>query len=317
MTERLDPWVSATIREEIERRFYAKINDQADLVKLVNNPEFMAAPDQHVGLFSDHGVIHARDIANQVLDVLATCHGVLIPRRDPHRFALMQGYGVLLAYFHDIGMIDFSIFGRSMHPEFAAQAVFDPLLDDLIDAIWRENSGGLAWHLLLLSDEGLLTQEPKLVLREMLSLSIGHSKAKIPVAMLNDPETLRTTLIQTVTTELHALYAQQQMRKQYADAQELPPGAEDGRLNPKLARFAHLFPHDAYCWLVDQSPALLDFVEDVIDTIRVLRRGGCAASTWLCIGYIGPLSGLCGPIQRQLCLCTAPWCGSCLPAGVV
>ena len=128
-----------------------------------------------------------RDIANQVLDVLATCHGVLIPRRDPQRFALMQGYGVLLAYFHDIGMVDFSVFGRSMHPEFAAQAVFDPLLDDLIDAIWRENSGGLAWHLLLLSDEGLLTQEPKMVLREMLSLSICHSKTKIPVAMLNDP----------------------------------------------------------------------------------------------------------------------------------
>ncbi len=120
MTERLDPWVSATIRDEIERRFYAKINEQADLVRLVNDPEFMAAPDQHVGLFSDHGVVHARDIANQVLDVLASCHGVLIPRRDPQRFALMQGYAVLLAYFHDVGMIDFSVFGRSMHPEFAA-----------------------------------------------------------------------------------------------------------------------------------------------------------------------------------------------------
>ncbi len=105
----------------------------------------------------------------------------------------------------------------------------------------------------------------------MLSLSICHSKTKIPVAMLNDPETLRITLIQTVTTELHALFAQQQMHKQHSDAHRPQPGTENEQLNPKIERYAHLFPDEAYCWLVDQSPALLDFVEDVIDTIRALR----------------------------------------------
>ena len=196
MSDHLDRWVSTNIRNEIEQRFYAKVNDQANFNRLARDPQFMAAPNEHVGLFSDHGVVHARDIASQILTVLANCHGVLIPRRSSQRLAFMQGCGVLLAYFHDIGMSDFSVFGRSMHPEFAAQAVFDPALDDLIAAIWSENSGGLAWRLRTLADEGLIPQEPQMMLREILSLSICHSKSKIPVALLKDPNHLRDKMIE-------------------------------------------------------------------------------------------------------------------------
>ena len=177
MSERLDRWVSTSIRDEIERRFYAKINEQASLSHLADDPAFMAAPAQHVGLFADHGVVRTRDVAHQVLDVLATAHGILIPRRSPQRFTFMQGYGVLLAYFHDIGMIDFSAFGRTMHPEFAAQAVFEPALDDLIDRIWLENSGGLAWTLLTLVDRGVIRQDPKLLLpRTTVALKLPQQK---------------------------------------------------------------------------------------------------------------------------------------------
>ncbi len=274
MSDRLDRWVSAAIRDEIEDRFYAQINAQATLGRLARDPEFMAAPAQHVGLFADHGVEHVRDVANQVLTVLATCHGVLIPRRDARRLALMQGYGVLLAYFHDIGMIDFSSFGRAMHPEYAAQAVFDPALDDLIESIWRENSAGLAWHLLTLAKQGQLRQDPKLVLRELLSLSLCHSKSKAPVTMLNDRHALRANLIETVTTDLRVLYAEQRRRKQpQSQTQPQPQNDVTGseRLNPQIARFAHLFPDTAYGWLVDGSPALAEFVDDVIDTLRALR----------------------------------------------
>lgn len=274
MSDRLDRWVSAAIRDEIEGRFYARINEQATLSRLVRDPEFMAAPAHHVGLFADHGVGHVRDVANQVITVLATCHGVLIPRRDARRFALMQGYGVLLAYFHDIGMIDFSGFGRTMHPEYAAQAVFDPALDDLIESIWRENSAGLAWRLLTLTEQGQLHQDPKLVLRELLSLSLCHSKSKAPVTLLNDRQALRTSIIQAVTTDLRVLYAEQRRRKQAQPQSQSPPqsdGTGGERLNPQLARFAHLFPDKAYRWLVDSSPVMSDLVDDVIDTLRALR----------------------------------------------
>ncbi|MCB0137513.1 MAG: hypothetical protein KDD75_20590, partial [Caldilineaceae bacterium] len=89
MTEYLDRWLSAAIRHEIEQRFYRRINEQASLERLIDDPDFMTAPLNHVGLFADHGVVHVRDVANQVLNVLDVCHGVLIPPRPPQRFAFM------------------------------------------------------------------------------------------------------------------------------------------------------------------------------------------------------------------------------------
>jgi hypothetical protein len=47
-------------------------------------------------------------------------------------------------------MRDFSAFGRAMHPEFAAQAVFRGDFDDLVDAIYEENSGNAPWRALSL-----------------------------------------------------------------------------------------------------------------------------------------------------------------------
>lgn len=270
MSDHLDRWVSTKIRNEIEQRFYAKVNEQANFNRLARDPLFLAAPNEHVGLFSDHGIVHARDIASQILTVLANCHGVLIPRRSSQRFTFMQGCGVLLAYFHDIGMSDFSPFGRSMHPEFAAQAVFDPALDDLITAIWLENSGGLAWRLRSLADEGLIPQEPQMILREILSLSICHSKSKIPVALLNDPGQLREKMIAIITPDLHWLYAQQQLNSR-AQGSETSGQHAARQPNPKLDRFSHLFPDHAFLWLIADNPVLKSLVEDVIDTLRALR----------------------------------------------
>ncbi len=271
MTEHLDRWVSAAIRDEIEHRFYRRINAQASLERLIDDPAFLAAPLNHVGLFADHGVVHVRDVASQVLTVLDVCHGVLIPSRTPRRFAFMQGYGVLLAYFHDIGMVDFSAFGRAMHPEFAAQAMFDPALEDLIEAIWQENSGGLAWQLLALAQRGELEQEPKQALRELLSLSIGHSKSKVPMAVLNEPGALRRTLVKAATSDLRVLYAEQQARKGKPVAH--PANGERATMHPHshLARAAQPLPPDAYGWLTDRRPALVELAEDAIDTVRALR----------------------------------------------
>ncbi len=271
MNEQLDRWVSAAIRDEIEQRFYRLVNEQARLDRLIDDPDFMAAPLNHVGLFADHGVVHVRDVANQVLAVLDVCHGVLIPPRPPRRFAFMQGYGVLLAYFHDIGMVDFSAFGRAMHPEFAAQAVFDPALDSLIDAIWQENSGGLAWHLLSLAQRGELEQEPAHVLRELLALSIGHSKSKVPVDLLNDPGALRRTLVKAVTSDLRALYAEQQAQKGKPAAVDRDGNGAAGRSPSPLALAAQPLPPDAFGWLTDGRPALVELAEDAVDTVRALR----------------------------------------------
>lgn len=51
-------------------------------------------------------------------------------------------------------MVNFSRFGRAMHPEFAAQWVFSPEFDPLLETLWDENCGNLAWRLTQLASKG-------------------------------------------------------------------------------------------------------------------------------------------------------------------
>jgi hypothetical protein len=72
----------------------------------------------------------------------------------------MCEHGVVLALLHDIGMVDFSIFGRMMHPEVAAQAVFSGELEDVIELIWQENDSHVVSRLADLSEEGVFSVSP-------------------------------------------------------------------------------------------------------------------------------------------------------------
>lgn len=257
----LDSYLSAGLRTRIEERFYARVNEQARLAVLLHDPTFQTAPERHVGLFSDHGVVHVRDVAQQILTVLDRVHGVLIPRRSPERFRLMQGVGVLLAYFHDIGMADTSAFGRAIHPEFAAQALFRPENDALIEAIWQENSGGLTAWLTQWCAAGYLPGPPQVRLRELLALTVCHSKSKAPVAVLNDRQRLRALLLRVIGVDLPTLYAQQRQTM----TQAAPAFTVD------LRRYYPAFPTDAFSWLLSCQPEVMAFVDDLIDTVRALR----------------------------------------------
>lgn len=91
MSQPLDRWISAEIRNQIENRFYAKVNQQAAFEQLRQNPEFMASLRDQVGLFSDHGVVHVRDVAQQLLYVLEASQGILMAHRPPLQFARLCG----------------------------------------------------------------------------------------------------------------------------------------------------------------------------------------------------------------------------------
>ena len=210
----LNRYLSEEIRAQIEQNYYAKVEQQAKLDSLIKDKDFLADPMHHVGLYSDHGVVHVRDVAQNILQVLEVINGVLIPKTDNYiQFEGMKAFGVMLAYIHDIGMRDFSAFGRFMHPEFAAQEVFSPAFDDIVDVIWDDNCGNIAWGLVYFFEEGLLTQSPKLILREMLSLAVGHSKSKVPIAVLNNPAKLRAMMMQTISVNLQHLYHEQRVNK--------------------------------------------------------------------------------------------------------
>jgi hypothetical protein len=251
-SDELNNYLCTDVRREIEQRYYARVNSGARLEQLIQNSEFLRDPAHHVALFPDHGAVHVRDVANQILRVLDVVHGVLVPSRSPERFHFMKAYGVLVAYVHDIGMFDFSPFGRAMHPEFAAQAVLDAQFDDLIAAIFAQDCGSLVQHLADLARRGAFQTPLVTVLREMLALSMCHSKSKVPVKLLNDPKKLRERMLHTVTTDLKVLY----LEKQVDQAQVPTPNHQTG---------------DAFRWLISENAAAHELTRDVLDTLRTLR----------------------------------------------
>lgn len=290
----LDTFLPAAIRSTLEERYYARINAQSQFEVLQSDPDFLQSLDLHVALFSDHGVVHVRDVAQQQLSILELAHGVLLPSRPPPRLERMRGYGVLVAYLHDIGMVDFSSFGRAMHPEFACQAVYDPAMDDVVQAMWEHNCGNIPRYLLNLANEGVLAQPPLVILRELLALSMCHSKSKVPIAVLNEPERLRALLVTTLSTKLRHLFHEQQIHTARARLTALAADdvrrvegetalaqalaafdelcqLETDRHNPHLARYYQNPRQEAFCWLVSPHPQLQALVADAIDTLRVLR----------------------------------------------
>lgn len=286
----------------IEQHYYAQVTEQSKLEIVVQDPDFLKNPLKHVALYSDHGILHGRDIASKIVQVIQQINGLLIPNRSSSRLEFMLGYGAMLAYLHDIGMKNFSAFGRAMHPEFAAQLMFTPEFDTWVNLLWQENSGNVAWRLMNLSIQGVLVQEPKLVLREMLALSMAHSKSKVPIEILNDVHCLRETMQRCVGTELHYLYHQQQVaiaEKKIAQQKTLAENAAEidclsqqleavkarlaqftartdaaKRLNPEIEQHygdSDQFKQIAFSWLVADAPEVQQLILDVIDTVRALR----------------------------------------------
>lgn len=255
-------------RAHIEQNYYARVNAQAHIEQFFNDPQFWASPGQHPALFSDHGVVHVRDVARRILLVLDTINGVLIPRRTPVDLEnFLYGYSVMLAYLHDIGMADLSAFGRAMHPEFAAHAVFTEAFDEWIDQLWTGNSGNVARRLTALSEKGILKRSPQIILRELLSLSIGHSKSKIPITVLDDPASLRAQMQHIISHSLRDLY----IRRQIAQGKPVELRKEDQQPPAFLSRYDSGFVTQSYDWLVDESAEARQLVSDVTDTLRALR----------------------------------------------
>jgi CRP-like cAMP-binding protein len=260
--DELDAFLSAALRAEIETRYYARVNEQARLERALQDPLFFQNCESHPALFPDHGVVHVRDVARQVISVLDAAEGMLIPAHPAERRQFLKSYGVLLAYLHDMGMSDFSPFGRTMHAEFAAQAPFAPELAGFVEAVWRGNCGGLAARLSRLAAEGALACPPEVVLRELLALAGCHRKSSIPVALLNAPARLRRRLQAILTTDLHILY-------EAGAAPENLPRTPD-RL-ACLQPFYADFERQSFAWLEAKAGPLGELRDEAIDTLRALR----------------------------------------------
>ncbi len=263
----LDVYLPQAIRLWVEDTFYRPINDRATLEYLsAHNPKFLV--ESPAALYSDHGIVHVRDVATRIIEVLDVINGVLIPRRSARDLNMfMKSYGVLLAYLHDIGMREFTPFARYMHPELASQFIFSADFDDIVDEIWSENYGNLAWRLLTLAREGELAQSPEIVLRELMALCVCHSKSKVPAALLSQPARLRPVLQRSIGMDLQALYNIQKRGVEPGEAR-LPIGA-DRRV--ALERYYADFEAESFHWLLAGTPGTLRLFQDASDTLRALR----------------------------------------------
>ncbi|MCW3100814.1 MAG: TerB-like [Chthonomonadaceae bacterium] len=303
LTVQVERYLPAEIRTGIEENYYARTRAQGMLDHFAQDPAFLENPGSHLALYTDHGPVHARDVARQVLRVLDIANGLLIPRRTAGRWEFMRGYAVMLAYIHDIGMMDNTPFGREMHAEFATQEVFSARFDAWIETIWNENSGNMAWRLLDLNRRGEMAQDPKRVLREMLSMANAHSKTKVPVAVLNDVQALRRTMQFALGMDLRSLHLKQQIDRVRSNA--IPPpeveldqetieelagslltaesrlqqgsGSPDLCNSPNREGQTHYqdYMQESFAWLVADQESMRNLVGDVVDTLRTLR---CADS---------------------------------------
>ena len=297
----LDQYLPEEIRRIIEQNYYAKVNEGTRLEALINDEVFLADPEHHVATFSDHGIVHARDVALLVLQVLDAVHGIIIPERPAQRLRFMKGYAVMLAYVHDIGMADFSKSGRAMHAEVATQVVFSNEFDAIVTALWDQNVGNVPWRLANLYQRDALAVNPILVLRELLSLAVCHSKSSVPAPLLADRAALRSLMQETASVDLHYQYEQKQLDRARtaldAGTRRSPasgkyhgayPGrgstrastpttsAHDGipqneRFSPQIERDYDDFGQQAYAWLLSANPDVRALIEDVIDSIRAVR----------------------------------------------
>jgi len=283
-----EKYLSETFRDFIESRFYHRIAEKARLEHLKFDDTFLRSPIKHIGLYSDHGTVHVRDVAAQTLQVIHRVNGVLIPRREGEDLAFMRAYGLHLAYLHDIGMVNFSDYGRFMHPEYAARYVFRPEFEGIFQQMWEDNSGQLPTYLQqqLAGCEDLGT--PRRLFRELLALSVTHSKSKVPISVLNAPGQLQAFMRTILSHSLETLYYRQKLERLRRKMEQEPGGGWDKKIaklekkrerfrasGPKedsfMLSFYEDFQGEGFRWLTDGRPRLRRLFLNVLDTLRCLR----------------------------------------------
>jgi hypothetical protein len=257
--EAIDELLPPRLREVLEERYWRPIEEAARLDALAKDASFLADPVDHQALYSDHGTVHARDIAASFVSLAATADGLLLARRPPERQAFLVACGLLLTYLHDVGMVDQTPVGRRLHPITAAHVAFGAGVDDVV-AHLLAGDGPVAGRLREVEAESSFAAPPDVVLRELLSLSVAHSKSTVPAPMLDDRAGLQRLVRHVVFADLAA------HRSGTVDVRaggDPPLTANADRYTDPLGQ--------SFAWLVSVEPAQARLADDVVDAVRVLR----------------------------------------------
>jgi hypothetical protein len=255
----LDEHLPRAIRTDLEERLWRPIEAQATLEALYDDPAFIADPGHHPAIFADHGVVHVRDVAAGLVRLLDTIDGVLLPARPPARRQFVETLGVALAYLHDIGMVDMSVDGRRSHAVYAAQAAFGSDVDTLVEHLL--GPGIVRERLDSIGATVPFATPLELVVREILSTSVAHSKSTVPGPVLDDRVALRRLLQRAAFTPMDLLRAD----RGRPSASPEPPIAFEANTD------LYEDPTRSFEWVAASSGPHADLADDVIDAVRALR----------------------------------------------
>ena len=256
----LDGLLDAEVRRLIEQRFWEPVEASATIEVLRHDEVFLANPTAHPSMFADHGVVHVRDIAASFIGLATTVNGRLLAARPSDRQTFLLAYGLLITYLHDTGMFDQTSEGRRVHAVFGAQLAFSTAMDDVIDLL-VEGSGPVIDRLQKVDADAPFLVPIDMVLREVMSLTVAHSKSTVPPAVLDDRAAFRRLMMRSVFTDLGT---------HKASGRTPDAGAGPIEFSVNIDRYDDPMT-EAFGWLVSGAVQHERLVDDVIDAVRVLR----------------------------------------------
>ena len=257
----IDLYIPEDVRAILEQRFWHSVEETSTLESFSGDGTIVSSPETHPALFSDHGIVHARDVAARTLELADVADGRLLPARPVDRLEFVTALAVLLAYIHDAGMNDPTREGRRLHPIYAAQLPFSGAMDDVLARLW-ENAGPVVSRIGSVGPVAPFQAPDGVVLRELASLSVGHSKSMVPATLFGDFPRLRRALLRAVFVELE-------------DHRRARAGLDpDGDLPSPLGSNARWYADpilDAFAWLDSPHPVHRALADDVVDAVRLVR----------------------------------------------
>src|SRR3954452_19378519 len=254
VSDLIDRYVPAEARAILEERFWLTVEENSTLEAFSVDETVASAPELHPALFSDHGIVHCRDVAAGTLELAGIVDGRLLPARPVERREFVEALAVLIAYIHDVGMNDPTREGRRVHAIYAAQIPFSGAMDDVLALMW-ESRGPVVSRIESAGSASPFRVPGEVILRELAALALAHSKSMVPATLHADFTRLRKAMQRAVFVEL------EDHRR------------AGGRLNPDAdlpnplganARWYADPVADAFAWLDSGDPAHVALAIDAV-----------------------------------------------------
>ena len=168
---------------------------------------------------------------------------------------------MLIAYIHDVGMNDPTPDGRRAHAIYAAQMPFTGAMDDVLARLW-ESGGPVVSRICSVGAIDPFSVPDDVVLRELASLALAHSKSMVPATLHADFPRFRRVLQQAVLVEFE--------EHRRAGARLNP----DDHLPDALGANRRWYPDpagDAFAWVDSPYPSHRALTTDAVDAVRLVR----------------------------------------------